>query len=199
MADPDKMTSEEIFYQYCMAKPQKAMEFMNDYILYLLNVSNPFEDEKYKKLQTFILDFMVGSDILIDFFLKYFSVGKKSKYSKESFPPFFKSELNNSDPKLMEFAYSFFISNLNNIQFLRSKNSSSVYDEEMKNYKTNLQMNFCHSSISNEEPDFNVLLKIVKNKDKNKNKCEENILEINDKELDGLITKLKDIYGQIKS
>ena len=198
MADPDKMTSEEIFYQYCMAKPQKAMEFMNDYILYLLNVSNPFEDEKYKKLQNFILDFMVGSDVLIDFFLKYFSVGKKSKYSKESFPPFFKSELNNSDPKLMEFAYSFFISNLNNIQFLRSKNSSSVYDEEMKNYKTNLQMNFCHSSISNEEPDFNVLLKINKNNtccnEKNKN-----IFEINDKDLDGLINKLKDIYGQIKS
>ena len=163
MADPDKMTSEEIFYQYCMAKPQKAMEFMNDYILYLLNVSNPFEDQKYTKLHNFILDFMVGSDVLIDFFLKYFSVGKKSKYSKESFPPFFKSELNNSDPKLMEFAYTFFISNLNNIQFLRSKNSSSVYDEEMKNYKTNLQMNFCHSSISNEEPDFNVLLKINKN------------------------------------
>ena len=198
MADPDKMTSEEIFYQYCMAKPQKAMEFMNDYILYLLNVINPFEEEKYKKLQAFILDFMVGSDVLIDFFLKYFSVGKKSKYSKESFPPFFKSELNNSDPKLMEFAYSFFISNLNNIQFLRSKNSSSVYDEEMKNYKTNLQMNFCHSSISNEEPDFNVLLKINKNNtccnEKNKN-----IFEINDKDLDGLINKLKDIYGQIKS
>ena len=98
----------------------------------------------------------------------------------------------------MEFAYSFFISNLNNIQFLRSKNSSSVYDEEMKNYKTNLQMNFCHSSISNEEPDFNVLLKINKNNtccnEKNKN-----IFEINDKDLDGLINKLKDIYGQIKS
>ena len=75
---------------------------------------------------------------------------------------------------------------------------SSVYDEEMKNYKTNLQMNFCHSSISNEEPDFNVLLKINKNnsccKDKNKN-----IFEISDKDLDSLINKLKDIYGQIKS
>jgi hypothetical protein len=85
------------------------------------------------------------------------------------------------------------------LQFLRSKKSFEFYDEEMKSFKTNLQMNFGHSSIANEEPDFNVLLKIVKNKDKNKNKCEENILEINDKELDGLITKLKDIYGQIKS
>ena len=66
---------------------------------------------------------------------------------------------------------------------------------EIINYKTNLQMNFGHSSIANEEPDFNVLLKIVKNK----GKSQDNILEINDKELDGLINKLKDIYGQIKS
>ena len=65
----------------------------------------------------------------------------------------------------------------------------------MCNYKTNLQMNLGHSSIANEEPDFNVLLKIIKNKGKTEN----NILEINDKELDALINKLKDIYGQIKS
>ena len=196
--DPDKMTSEEIFYQYCIAKPKKAMEFLNDYILYLLNISNPFEDEKYKKLQEYILDFMVGGDALIDFFLKFFSLGKKSNYSQQNFATVFKDELNNSEVKLMEFAYNFFIANLNNIQFLRSKNSTKVYDEEMKNYKANLQMNFCHSSISNEEPDFNVLLKINKNnttcKDNNKN-----IFEISDKDLDSLINKLKDIYGQIKS
>ena len=195
--DPDKMTSEEIYYQYCIAKPKKAMEFLNDYILYQLNISNPFEDEKYKKLQDYLLDFMVGGDALIDFFLKYFSYGKKSNYSQQSFGALFKNELNSTDQKLMEFAYNFFISNLNNIQFLRSKNSFSIYDEEVKNYKANLQMNFCHSSISNEEPDFNVLLKINKNKNcKDKNK---NIFEISDKDLDGLINKLKDIYGQIKS
>ena len=195
--DPDKMTSEEIYYQYCIAKPKKAMEFLNDYILYQLNISNPFEDDKYKKLQDYLLDFMVGGDALIDFFLKYFSYGKKSNYSQQSFGALFKNELNSTDQKLMEFAYNFFISNLNNIQFLKSKKSSSVYDEEMKNYKANLQMYFCHSSISNEEPDFNVLLKINKNKNcKDKNK---NIFEISDKDLDGLINKLKDIYGQIKS
>jgi len=195
--DPDKMTSEEIYYQYCIAKPKKAMEFLNDYILYQLNISNPFEDDKYKKLQDYLLDFMVGGDALIDFFLKYFSYGKKSNYSQQSFAELFKNELNSTDQKLMEFAYNFFISNLNNIQFLRSKNNFSIYEEEMKNYKANLQMNFCHSSISNEEPDFNVLLKINKNKNcKDKNK---NIFEISDKELDGLINKLKDIYGQIKS
>ena len=199
--DPDKMTSEEIFYQYCIAKPKKAMEFLNDYILYLLNISNPFEEEKYKKLQGYILDFMVGGDSLIDFFLKFFSLGKKSNYNQQNFASFFKAELNNSDVKLMEFAYNFFISNINNIQFLRNKNSANFHDEEIKNYKSNLQMNYCHSSISNEEPDFNLLLKINKNNTsstsiKNKN---QNIFEISDKDLDGLINKLKDIYGQIKS
>ena len=196
--DPDKMTSEDIFYQYCMAKPKKAMEFLNDYILYQLNIINHFEDEKYKKLEVYILDFMVGGDALIDFFLKFYSYGKKSKYNQQDFATLFKSELNNSDVKLMEFAYNFFISNLNNIQFLRSKNSSSVYDEEMKNYKANLQMNFCHSSISNEDPDFNILLKINKNKNSGKDK-NNNIFEISDKDLDSLINKLKDIYGQIKN
>ena len=195
--DPDQMSSEEIFYQYCMAKPKKAMEFLNDYILYKLDISNPFEEEKYKKNQVFILDFMVGGDVLIDFFLKFFSFGKKSNYSQQDFAALFKNELNNSEVKLMEFAYNFFISNLNNIQILRTKKSSSVYDEEMKNYKANLQMNFCHSSISNEEPDFNVLLKI--NKNKSCSKDIKNIFEISDKDLDSLINKLKDIYGQIKS
>ena len=141
---------------------------------------------------------MVGGDALIDFFLKFFSFGKKTNYNQQSFGTLFKSELNNSDTKLMEFVYNFFISNLNNIQFLKSKNSSSIYDEEMKNYKANLQMNFCHSSISNEEPDFNILLKINKNKycGKDNNK---NIFEISDKDLDSLINKLKDIYGQLKN
>ena len=196
--DPDKMTSEDIFYQYCIAKPKKAMEFLNDYILYQLNISIPFEEEKYKKLQVYILDFMVGADALIDFFLKFYSFGKKSNYNQENFVTLFKIELNNSDVKLMEFAYNFFLSNLNNIQFLRSKKNSSIYDEEMKNYKSNLQMNFCHSSISNEEPDFNVLLKINKNKNYEKDK-NNNIFEISDKDLDSLINKLKDIYGQIKN
>ncbi len=196
--DPDKMTSEDIFYQYCIAKPKKAMEFLNDYILYQLNISNPFEDEKYKKLQIYILDFMVGGDALFDFFFKFYSFGKNSKYNQQNFATLFKSELNNSDVKLMEFSYNFFISNLNNIQFLRSKNNSCVYDEEMKNYKSNLQMNFCHSSISNEDPDFNVLLKINKNKNYGKDK-NNNIFEISDKDLDSLINKLKDIYGQIKN
>ena len=191
--DPDKMTSEEIFFQYCIAKPKKAMEFLDDYIIYLLKIENPFETEKYLKLQNFILDFMVGGDYLFDIFLKFFSCGKKNNYSKEEFNNLYKNEI---DSQIIDFCYNFFISNLNNIQFLRSKKLNEVNEEEMKNYKTNLQMNFGHSSIANEEPDFNVLLKVNKNKN---NLKEGNILEIGDKELDSLINKLKDIYGQIKS
>ena len=191
--DQDKMTSEEIFFQYCIAKPKKAMEFLDDYIIYLLKIENPFETEKYLKLQNFILDFMVGGDYLFDIFLKFFSCGKKNNYSKDEFNNLYKNEI---DTQMIDFCYNFFISNLNNIQFLRSKKLNEVNEEEMKNYKTNLQMNFGHSSIANEEPDFNVLLKVNKNKNNSK---EGNILEIGDKELDSLINKLKDIYGQIKS
>ena len=193
--DSIKMTSEEIFLQYCVAKPKKAMEFMEDYILYLLKIENPFESEKYSKIQNFILDFMVGADMLFDLFLKFYSKGKKFKYNKDAFISLFKEELNEIDSSIIDFSYNFFIANLNNFQFLKSKKSFEFYENEMCNYKTNLQMNLGHSSIANEEPDFNVLLKIIKNKGKTEN----NILEINDKELDGLINKLKDIYGQIKS
>ena len=193
--DSIKMTSEEIFLQYCMAKPKKAMEFMEDYILYLLKIENPFESEKYSKIQNFILDFMVGADMLFDLFLKFYSKGKKFKYNKDAFISLFKEELNEKDSSIIDFSYNFFIANLNNFQFLKSKKSFEFYENEMCNYKTNLQMNLGHSSIANEEPDFNVLLKIIKNKGKTEN----NILEINDKELDALINKLKDIYGQIKS
>ena len=193
--DSIKMTSEEIFFQYCVAKPKKAMEFMEDYILYLLKIENPFESEKYSKIQNFILDFMVGADMLFDLFLKFYSKGKKFKYNKDAFISLFKEELNEKDSSIIDFSYNFFIANLNNFQFLKSKKSFEFYENEMCNYKTNLQMNLGHSSIANEEPDFNVLLKIIKNKGKTEN----NILEINDKELDALINKLKDIYGQIKS
>ena len=193
--DSIKMTSEEIFLQYCVAKPKKAMEFMEDYILYLLKIENPFESEKYSKIQNFILDFMVGADMLFDLFLKFYSKGKKFKYNKDAFISLFKEELNEIDSSIIDFSYNFFIANLNNFQFLKSKKSFEFYENEMCNYKTNLQMNLGHSSIANEEPDFNVLLKIIKNKGKTEN----NILEINDKELDALINKLKDIYGQIKS
>ena len=194
--DPDKMSSEEIFYQYCMAKPKKAHEFLNDYILYILNISDPFSDEKYKKLRDYILDFMVGGDILLDFFLKFLSVGKDANYSKESFLELYKTEIGVNEEKLSEFCYNCFIANLNSIQFLRHKKFGETYSEEIKNYSLNLQMNLCHSSLSNEEPDFNVLLKINKNKNEEKGA---NIFEINDKDLDSFINKLKDIYSQIKS
>ena len=43
------LTSEDIFLQYCQAKPDKATEFINDYILYCL--------DKSKKLYTIIVPY----------------------------------------------------------------------------------------------------------------------------------------------
>ena len=132
--DPDKMTSEEIFFQYCQAKPKKAAEFMDDYILYLLKIENPFETEKYAKLVDFILDFMVGADSLLDILLKFYSYGKKSKYSKDEFITLFKDDL---DSSLVDFTYNFFIANLNNLQFLTSKKNTRLgykSDSDVKNH-----------------------------------------------------------------
>ena len=39
--DPDKMASEDKFFQHSMAKQKKAMKFMDDYILYLLKIEIP--------------------------------------------------------------------------------------------------------------------------------------------------------------
>ena len=51
-----------------ICKTKKSNGFLNDYILYQLNISNHFEEEKYQKLKDYILDFMVGGDAFIDFF-----------------------------------------------------------------------------------------------------------------------------------
>lgn len=199
MADPSKMSSEEIFFQFCQVKPKNTLEFLSDYILYLLNLALPFDDEKYQKLQPYLLDFMAAGDTLFDFYLKFYSQGKLTNYSKESYISAIRNELGVTDETVIEFTYSFFIGNLNNIQFLRNKKNGKFFEDEVKNYKINLQMNLCHSSISNTEPDFNVLLKLKKNNNQKENKNNENIFEINDKDLDTLINKLKDIYSDIKS
>ena len=56
------LTSEDIFLQYCQAKPDKATEFINDYILYCLDIANPFDSDSYSPVKQYILDFMVAFD-----------------------------------------------------------------------------------------------------------------------------------------
>ena len=82
--EEEKITSEDIFYQFCQAKKNNASDFMNDYILYQLNIANPFDDEKYQNYIQYILDFMVASDSIFNFYLKYLTYPKEY-YSKEYF------------------------------------------------------------------------------------------------------------------
>ena len=76
---------------------------------------------------------------------------------------------------------------------LKNKRASEFDSNEMKNYRVNIQMDFGHSSISNIDNEFKLLLKFTKQNDS------KDIFEVKEEEIDPLINKLKDIYCQIKS
>ena len=190
-----KLTSEDIFYQFCEAKQNNASDFMNDYILYQLNISNPFDDEKYNNFIQYILDFMVASDPIFDFYLNYLSYPREY-FSKEHFFKNIENEFKFNNENLSYFFYSVFLSNINNLIMLKSKKISEFDNNELKMYKTNIQMDFSSSFINENENNFKVLMKLNKVDDKNN---KNNLFEIDEKDLDNIILKLKDIYGQIKS
>jgi hypothetical protein len=79
---------------------------------------------------------------------------------------------------------------------LKSKKISEFDNNELKMYKTNIQIDFSSSSLSENENNFKVLMRLNKVDDKNN---KNNLFEIDEKDLDNIILKLKDIYGQIKS
>jgi hypothetical protein len=193
--EEQKMTSEDIFYQFCQAKQTNASEFMNDYILYQLNISNPFDDEKYNNYIQYILDFMVASDPIFDFYLNYLSYPKEY-FTQENFFKNIENEFKFNNENLSYFFYSVFLSNINNLIMLKSKKISEFDNNELKMYKTNIQMDFSSSSLSENENNFKVLMRLNKVDDKNN---KNNLFEIDEKDLDNIILKLKDIYGQIKS
>ena len=193
--EEQKMTSEDIFYQFCQAKQNNASDFMNDYILYQLNISNPFDDEKYNNFIQYILDFMVASDPIFDFYLNYLSYPKEY-FTQENFFKNIENEFKFNNENLSYFFYSVFLSNINNLIMLKSKKISEFDNNELKMYKTNIQMDFSSSSLSENENNFKVLMKLNKVDDKNN---KNNLFEIDEKDLDNIILKLKDIYGQIKS
>ena len=193
--DEQKMTSEDIFYQFCQAKQNNAADFMNDYILYQLNISNPFGDEKYNNFIQYILDFMVASDPIFNFYLNYLSYPKEY-FTQENFFKNIENEFKFNNENLSYFFYSVFLSNINNLIMLKSKKISEFDNNELKMYKTNIQMDFSSSSLSENENNFKVLMRLNKVDDKNN---KNNLFEIDEKDLDNIILKLKDIYGQIKS
>lgn len=187
-----QFTSEDIFLQYCQAKPIKATEFINDYILYCLDISNAFESDTYANVRQYIFDFMVGCDKYLNFFMFYLSQGQE-RFTKDNFTDLIEKEFQLSNPQLDEFFYGIVLSNLDKLLMLKNKRASEFDSNEMKNYRVNIQMDFGHSSISNIDNEFKLLLKFTKQNDS------KDIFEVKEEEIDPLINKLKDIYCQIKS
>lgn len=187
-----QFTSEDIFLQYCQAKPVKATEFINDYILYCLDISNAFDSDTYANVRQYIFDFMVGCDKYLKFFMFYLSLGQE-RFTKENFTELIEKEFQLSNPQLDEFFYGMLLSNLDKLLMLKNKRASEFDSNEMKNYRVNIQMDLGHSSISNIDNDFKLLLKFTKQNDS------KDIFEVKEEEIDPLINKLKDIYCQIKS
>ena len=187
-----QFTSEDIFLQYCQAKPVKATEFINDYILYCLDISNAFDSDTYANVRQYIFDFMVGCDKYLNFFMFYLSLGQE-RFTKENFTELIEKEFQLSNPQLDEFFYGMLLSNLDKLLMLKNKRASEFDSNEMKNYRVNIQMDLGHSSISNIDNEFKLLLKFTKQNDS------KDIFEVKEEEIDPLINKLKDIYCQIKS
>lgn len=187
--DPDKMTSEAIFYQLCLGKPKKASDFLKDYLLYSLKVATPFEDDKYKKTQMFLLDFMVGAQKVFDFNIKFI---QNKDLEKENYAKLINDDLSIEDNNLTDFFYQFFVANISNFEMLKNKNIISSNSCEIVNFKTNLMLDFGHTNMNLVDNNFKVLLKLETN-------TENNVYEIQDKNLLPIINKLKDIYEQIKN
>ena len=186
------LTSMEIFLQFCRAKAEPATEFINDYILYLLDVANNFEDEKYTNYSQYLLDFMVACDEIVKYFARIITLPSEH-YSQNNFVKQMENIFHFNNPDMCLFFYGIFLSNIDKILYLRNKMKSEFDQEELKHYKINIQMDLGHSNISHLNNEFKVLLRLDKN-----NKTS-SLFEIPDTNLDAFIIKLKDIYSQIKS
>lgn len=192
MSEEQQLTSSDIFYQFCQAKPDESMKFISDYILYLLEVPVDFDNELYGNFKQYIFDFMIGCDMLFKFFYSILSLPKE-EITKEKFISSLEKEFELENENLDNFYFGVFMSNLDKFYLLKAKETSDFDSEEIKNYKLNIQMDFGNSNISHLENEFKVLMKV----DKKNNQT--NYFEVDEKELGSLISKLKDIYCQIKS
>ena len=137
----ESINSFDIFYQYCLAKPEKACEFINDYILYKLDISTPFDDEKYLEVQKYILDFMVAFDEILKFFYYLISLPKEN-LSFENFNKLIEDEFHLENVDLSNFFFNIFLSNINNFLMLKNKKIFGFVNNEIKYYKINIQMDF---------------------------------------------------------
>jgi hypothetical protein len=109
----------------------------------------------------------------------------------------FQTELNTEtcsiDENFITFFHSFVIANLDKLSLLRTKKLNEFDSNEIIDYKANLMVTLSHQNISYLDNDVKVLLQVIKNKNNT-----DNIFEIDEKNLDDLVVKLKEVYNKIK-
>ncbi len=71
---------------------------------------------------------------------------------------------------------------------LKSKKVALFNVNDLKNYKINLQQTYSHQNMSNLDNDLKLLLQI---------NCKK-VFEVDEKKLDEMIIKLKEVYNKIK-
>jgi len=88
----------------------------------------------------------------------------------------------------IEFIHNFTLVNFEKLDLLKIRKISKLNKNELTDYKINLQTTFSHENFCFIENDTKLLLQI--------NNCR--IYEVDEKNLDDTITKLKEIYNKIK-
>lgn len=184
--------SKDIFIQYCSTKPEKANEFLCDYILYKLDVPVKFEGEKYKEETEYLLDYFVEADEIFN--LNCFMVSLKiDEITEERYKTECKNQIKINDDNVISLLFNVFIANIDKFLIMKNKEISDFDVDELKDYKINIQYDFSNSKIDKIENKLGILLKLSKNDDFSE------ILEIDEENLGSIIDRLKEIYCQIKN
>ena len=103
--------------------------------------------------------------------------------------------------KFLNFFHYVVIANIEKINLLKSKKISSLNTNELTDYKINLQLTLSHQNMSSIENDVKVLLQLFKYNESDKDSTitnSKNIFEMDEKNLDYLISKFKEISNKIK-
>ena len=85
------------------------------------------------------------------------------------------------------FLHNFTLANYDKLTFLKNRKLSKFDCNELKDFKINFQTTYSHQNMGYLDNDVNVLLKI-----------NDKLYEIDEKNLDDIVIKLKEIYNKIK-
>ncbi len=104
------------------------------------------------------------------------------------------------DSSFINYFHSFLLTNYDKILLLENKKLSQFDNNEITDFKINIQTTYSHQNMGALVSEANVLLKVSKgNIKKEKVNSFENIFEIEEKNLDEMITRLKEVYNKIKN